>query len=105
MKFDVKSEPIYLKNHFHYTIITNNIFCHQWNNLIKHHKKIQQWSKKLSLRFDPLINTSKENLNRSFSKEVTMLNWQVGKHIDETLASIEKNYRLKIVATLSQLLR
>jgi hypothetical protein len=33
------------------------------------------------------------------------LNWQVGKHIDETLASIEENYGLEIVATLSPLLQ
>ncbi len=65
-------------------------------------KIIQQQSKKLFTQIATLINTSKENLNQSFNKELTMLNWQVGKHIDETLASIEENYGLKIVATVSQ---
>ena len=67
-------------------------------------KIIQQQSKKLFVQIAALINTSKENLNRSFNKEVTMLNWQIGKHIDETLASIEETYGLEIVATLSPLL-
>ncbi len=67
-------------------------------------KIIQQESKKLFVQIAALINTSKENLNRSFNKELTMLNWQIGKHIDETLASIEETYGLEIVATLSPLL-
>ncbi len=67
-------------------------------------KIILQQSKKLFTQIAALINTSKENLNRSFNKEITMLNWQIGKHIDETLASIEETYGLAIVATLSPLL-
>ncbi len=67
-------------------------------------KIIQQQSKKLFIQIAALIHTSKENLNRSFNKELTMLNWQIGKHIDETLANIEETYGLEIVATLSPLL-
>lgn len=67
-------------------------------------KIIQQESKKLFTQIATLINTSKANLNKSFNKELTMLNWQIGKHIDEALASTEENYGLEIVATLSPLL-
>jgi predicted nuclease of restriction endonuclease-like (RecB) superfamily len=73
--------------------------------LTKTSKKIvQQQSKKLFVDIAALIETSKENLNRSFNKEIAMLNWQIGKHIDETLANTEENYGLEIVATLSPLL-
>ena len=67
-------------------------------------KLIEQESKKLFAQIATLINTSKENLNKSFNKELTMLNWKIGKHIDETLASIDDSYGLAIVATLSPLL-
>jgi predicted nuclease of restriction endonuclease-like (RecB) superfamily len=67
-------------------------------------KIIQQQSKKLFIEIAALIDTSKQNLSRSINKEITMLNWQIGKHIDETLANTEENYGLEIVATLSPLL-
>jgi predicted nuclease of restriction endonuclease-like (RecB) superfamily len=67
-------------------------------------KIIQQQSKKLYQQIAALIQTSKANLNQSFNKELTMLNWQIGKHIDETLVNTEENYGLEIVATLSPLL-
>ncbi len=67
-------------------------------------KIIQQQSKKLFLQIAALITTSKENLSRSVNQELTMLNWQIGKHIDETLASTDEIYGLEIVATLSPLL-
>jgi predicted nuclease of restriction endonuclease-like (RecB) superfamily len=67
-------------------------------------KVIQQQSKKLFVEIAAVIETSKENLSRSFNKEIAMLNWQIGKQIDETLANTEENYGLEIVATLSPLL-
>jgi predicted nuclease of restriction endonuclease-like (RecB) superfamily len=67
-------------------------------------KIIQQQSKKLFTQIAALITTSKENLSRSVNQELTMLNWQIGKHIDETLASTDEIYGLEIVATLSPLL-
>ncbi|MEQ1553896.1 MAG: DUF1016 N-terminal domain-containing protein [Ferruginibacter sp.] len=67
-------------------------------------KIVLQESKKLYLQIVALINSRKENLNRSFNKELTMLNLQIGNHIDETLANTEENYGLEIVATLSPLL-
>jgi predicted nuclease of restriction endonuclease-like (RecB) superfamily len=67
-------------------------------------KLIEQHSKKLFVQIAALINTSKENVSRSVNQELTMLNWQIGKHIDETLANTDENYGLAIVATLSPLL-
>ena len=67
-------------------------------------KIIQQQSKKLFVQIAALITTSKENLSRSVNQELTMLNWQIGKHIDETLASTDEIYGQEIVATLSPLL-
>jgi DUF1016 N-terminal domain len=71
---------------------------------ISSNKIILQESKKLFTQIATLINTSKENIHKSFNKELTMLNWQIGKHIDETLANIDDTYGLAIVATLSPLL-
>jgi predicted nuclease of restriction endonuclease-like (RecB) superfamily len=71
---------------------------------IASNKIIQQESKKLFTQIATLINTSKANLNKSFNKELAMLNWKIGKDIDETLASIDDSYGLAIVATLSPLL-
>jgi predicted nuclease of restriction endonuclease-like (RecB) superfamily len=67
-------------------------------------KVIQQQSKKLFVEIAALINTSKENVLHNVNKELTLLNWHIGKHIDETLAKTEENYGLEIVATLSPLL-
>jgi predicted nuclease of restriction endonuclease-like (RecB) superfamily len=75
------------------------------NKLTKTSQKlIQQHTKKLYQQIAALINTSKENINRSINKELTLMNWQIGKHIDETLANTSENYGLEIVATLSPLL-
>jgi hypothetical protein len=71
---------------------------------IASNKIVQQESKKLFTQIATLINISKANLNKSFNKELAMLNWKIGKHIDETLASIDESYGLAIVATLSPLL-
>lgn len=65
---------------------------------------IQKESKKLFVEIAALINTSKENVLQSVNQELTLLNWKIGKHIDETLANSEENYGLEIVATLSPLL-
>jgi predicted nuclease of restriction endonuclease-like (RecB) superfamily len=75
------------------------------NKLTKTSQKlIQQHTKRLYEQIAVLINTSKENINRSVNRELTQLNWQIGKYIDETLAITDENYGLEIVATLSPLL-
>lgn len=65
---------------------------------------IQKQSKKLFVEIAALINKSKEKLVQHVNQELTMLNWQIGKHIDKTLASTDEIYGLAIVATLSPLL-
>ena len=63
---------------------------------------IQKESKKLFQTIASLIESTRERVERNVNAELTLLNWQIGKHIDETLASKESNYGLEIVATLSQ---
>jgi predicted nuclease of restriction endonuclease-like (RecB) superfamily len=67
-------------------------------------KLIQQQSKKLYQQIAVLIETSREKVARNINKELTLLNWQIGKHIDEILANTYEHYGLEIVATLSPLL-
>lgn len=65
---------------------------------------VQKQSKKLFVEIAALINTSKEKLVQHINQELTLLNWNIGKHIDETLAQLDEHYGLAIVATLSPLL-
>ena len=75
------------------------------NKLTKLSKSIiQKQSKKLFIEIATLIQQSKENVVQQVNKELTLMNWNIGKHIDESLANIEENYGLEIVATLSPLL-
>ena len=63
---------------------------------------IQKESKKLFQTIASLIESTRERVERNVNAELTLLNWQIGKHIDENLVSNESNYGLEIVATLSQ---
>jgi predicted nuclease of restriction endonuclease-like (RecB) superfamily len=67
-------------------------------------KVIQQQSKKLFVEIAALINTSKENVLHNVNKELTLLNWHIGKQLYENFANIDEHYGLEIVATVSQLL-
>jgi predicted nuclease of restriction endonuclease-like (RecB) superfamily len=67
-------------------------------------KIIQQQSKKLFVEIAILINTSKENVVQNVNKELTLLNWHIGKQLNENIANTDEHYGLEIVATLSQLL-
>jgi predicted nuclease of restriction endonuclease-like (RecB) superfamily len=67
-------------------------------------KQIQQTSKQLYVQIAALINSSKEKIASSVNQELTLLNWHIGKHIDETLQNTDEHYGLEIVATLSPLL-
>jgi DUF1016 N-terminal domain len=51
-----------------------------------------------------LINTSKENVLHNVNKELTLLNWHIGKQLYENFANLDEHYGLEIVATVSQLL-
>ena len=66
---------------------------------------IQKESKKLFQAIASLIESTKERVEKNVNAELTLLNWQIGKYIDETLANAEENYGLEIVATLSPLLQ
>lgn len=76
------------------------------NKLTKLSKAIiKKESKKLFVEIAALIKKSKDNVMQKFNKELALLNWNIGKHIDETLSNIDEHYGLEIVATLSPLLR
>ena len=62
-------------------------------------------SKKLFQTVASLIESTRDRVERNVNAELTLLNWQIGKHIDETLANTEENYGLEIVVTLSPLLQ
>jgi predicted nuclease of restriction endonuclease-like (RecB) superfamily len=63
---------------------------------------VQQQSKKLFLEIAALIQQSRTNVERNVNAELTFLNWNIGKHMQETLANTASHYGLAIVATLSQ---
>jgi CRISPR/Cas system CSM-associated protein Csm2 small subunit len=65
---------------------------------------LQKQSKKLYIEITSLINTAKENVKTSVNKELTMLNWNIGKQLNETLSNTEESYGMEIVATVSPLL-
>ena len=76
------------------------------NNLQKISKVIVlKESKKLFQAIASLIESTRERVEKNVNAALTLLNWQIGKHIDETLANTESNYGLEIVATLSPLLQ
>lgn len=62
-------------------------------------------SKKLFKSIAVLIEGSKDRVERNINAELTLLNWQIGRHIDESLTTLEENYGMEIVATLSPLLQ
>ncbi len=72
---------------------------------IKQQKIVAQQSKLLYNDLVQLIETSKNNILRNVNKELTILNWNIGKQLTETLNNIENTYGLEIVATVSQLLQ
>lgn len=75
------------------------------NKVIKIPKAvIDKQSKILFVQIAALINKSKENVLHSVNKELTLLNWHIGKQLHETFTNIDERYGLEIVATLSQLL-
>jgi len=65
---------------------------------------IQKQSKILFAEIAVLINKSKEQVIQQVNNELTLLNWNIGKHIDERIANVDEHYGLEIVATLSPLL-
>jgi predicted nuclease of restriction endonuclease-like (RecB) superfamily len=65
---------------------------------------LQKQSKKLYIEITSLINTAKENVKTSINKELTMLNWNIGKQLNETLSNTAESYGMEIVATVSPLL-
>ncbi len=67
-------------------------------------KNLLQTTKQLFTQITFLIEESKAKILHSVNSELTLLNWQIGRHIDETLASTDDSYGLEIVATLSPLL-
>lgn len=67
-------------------------------------RKLQQTTKQLFSQIAALIDDRRNKIVRNVNSELTLLNWQIGKYINETLASIDESYGLEIVATLSPLL-
>jgi hypothetical protein len=52
-----------------------------------------------------LIEKSKANVQKNVNQELTLLNWHIGKHMEETLCGKEETYGMAIVATVSQQLQ
>jgi predicted nuclease of restriction endonuclease-like (RecB) superfamily len=63
---------------------------------------VLQHSKKLFTEIAELINQSRTNVERNVNAELTFLNWNIGKHLHQTIASSGSHYGSSIVATLSQ---
>ena len=66
---------------------------------------VQKESKKLFQAIATLIESTRERVETNVNAELTLLNWQIGKYVDENLTNTESNYGLEIVPTLSPLLR
>ena len=67
-------------------------------------KMITKQSKVLFTNVAALIINSRNKLARNVNQELTLLNWEIGKHIAQTIENTDEIYGLEIVATLSPLL-
>jgi predicted nuclease of restriction endonuclease-like (RecB) superfamily len=72
---------------------------------VQQKKLVKQHSKVLYKEIAQLIEVSKANVVRSVNKELTLLNWHIGKQLFTIIDNAENKYGLEIVATVSQLLQ